>query len=61
MMALPDYVSLPVHPKPYSPRQQFTAASDDALDLLFKCFVMNPLQRITAREVGTIYRHMALY
>lgn len=50
MSKLPDYFPLPVHPS--SPLQFiFTAASEDALDLLHKMLTFDPLKRISAREV----------
>jgi serine/threonine protein kinase len=47
---LPDYVQFKVYPK--TPlRMLFSAAKDDALDLLGKTLAYDPSKRITAREV----------
>lgn len=46
---LPDYVTFTFVPKTQL-KHLFTAASQDALDLLEKMLTMNPLKRITAAE-----------
>lgn len=51
MKELPDYVPFPPQAKPPL-RTIFTAASDDALDLLAAMLTFNPLKRITARQVS---------
>ena len=50
MKELPDYVSFPSQAKPPL-KSIFTAASDDALDLLSAMLAFNPTKRITARQV----------
>ena len=49
MKLLPDYVEFAPQPKPNF-RQLFTAASDDALDLLKALLTFDPLRRCTATE-----------
>ena len=51
MKELPDYVPFPAQAKPPL-RSIFTAASDDALDLLSAMLTFNPLKRITAKQVS---------
>ncbi len=51
MKELPDYVPFPAQAKPPL-RSIFTAASDDALDLLSAMLTFNPLKRITAKQVN---------
>lgn len=51
MTQLPDYIPLPLFPKPLL-RQLFTAASEDALDLLSKLLTFDPANRPTAREAS---------
>ncbi len=49
MTVLPDYVAFqPCPPTPF--KQLFTAASDDAIDLLSNFVKFNPSSRVSARE-----------
>lgn len=49
MKELPDYVPFPPQPKPPL-RSIFTAAPDDALNLLEQLLTLNPAKRISARD-----------
>lgn len=56
MTSLPNYV--PFNYCPPTPfRNLFTAATDDALDLLAKLLKFNPLERLTASEVWILHRN----
>lgn len=49
MKSLPDYAEIKAYPK--SPlKGLFTAASDDAIDLLEKMLRYDPIRRISAKE-----------
>ena len=50
MTKLPDYVKFGPFPKS-NLRQLFTAAGEDALNLLQKMLTFDPLKRISAKEV----------
>lgn len=50
MPLLPDYIPPQQLPRP-SLQALFSAASEDALDLLQRLFAYDPLKRITARQV----------
>lgn len=60
MTSLPDYV--PFNHCPPTPfRNLFTAAGDDAIDLLSKLMKFNPLERLTAAEVrSVVYREILI-
>lgn len=49
MTSLPDYIECKWYPK-QNLRTQFTAASDDAIDLLSKLLVYDPAKRLTSRQ-----------
>lgn len=51
---LPNYVSFNTIPAPPI-KQLFSAAKDDALDLLSNLFKFNPSVRFTAEQVSTFY------
>ena len=59
MKELPDYVPFPSQPKPPL-KSIFTAASDDALDLLSAMLTFNPNKRITARQVS-LYTYISFF
>jgi cyclin-dependent kinase 7 len=53
MKKLPDFVQFAPMPKP-NMRQLFTAASSDALDLMQRMLVFDPLKRISAKDVEIV-------
>lgn len=51
MQELPDYVPFSPQPRPLL-RSLFSAASEDALNLLERMLTFNPANRITAHQVS---------